>query len=270
MQDLRLILLIIGAIALLALIIHGLWSNRKERSSLFKERIDPKNKQPFQKDDGIDDYVNNKQESPLSMHPYEDEDDDNVDYDQLHQIDFIYDLEPKKNQQDEIGQIVGDNIASTNTILPAKEDNSINNEEKEKDLILILHITTHSGQLINGELLLQSILQCGFHFGEMNIFHRHVDPAGTGPVLFSLINIVQPGTFDPEHMADFNTPGVSIFMSIPSYGDANQNFKLMLQAAQRINDDIGGIILDDERRMLTPQKIESYKSQIREALRKQK
>lgn len=269
MQDLRLILLIIGAIALLALIIHGLWSNRKEHSSLFRERIDPKSKKPFQSDDGLDNYVNDKQESPLSMHPYDDE--DNLDFDQSHQIDFIYDLEPKKNQQEEIGSSNEDNSANTNTIsTPVKETKSAQSEEKEQDLILILHITTHSGQLINGELLLQSILQCGFHFGEMNIFHRHVDPAGTGPVLFSLINIVQPGTFDPEHMADFNTPGVSIFMSIPSYGDANQNFKLMLQAAQRINDDIGGIILDDERRMLTPQKIESYKSQIREALCKHK
>lgn len=270
MQDLRLILLIIGAIALLALIIHGLWSNRKERSSLFRERIDPKNKMPFQSDDGINNYVNNKQDAPLSIHPYEEDDNIDVDIDQSHQIDFIYDLEPKKNQQEEVGSSTEDNLVNTNTISPVKETKSTHNEEKEQDLILILHITTHSGQFINGELLLQSILQCGFHFGEMNIFHRHVDPAGTGPVLFSLINIVQPGTFDPEHMADFNTPGVSIFMSIPSYGDANQNFKLMLQAAQRINDDIGGIILDDERRMLTPQKIESYKSQIREALRKHK
>ncbi len=266
MQDLRLILLIIGAIALLALIIHGLWSNRKEKSSLFNDQDDNiKHKQPTQLAcDGVNICSENgKQEPPLGINSYNDE----LDSDHARQLDLLYEVELDQNQQKDTDQAANTDL-NDNDVSGEKTSQTIHNERKGQDTILILHITTHSGQLINGEVLLQSILQCGFHFGDMNIFHRHVNPAGTGPVLFSLINIVKPGTFDPEHMADFSTPGVSIFMSIPSYGDANQNFKLMLQAAQRINDDIGGIILDDERRMLTPQKIESYKSRIREILRK--
>lgn len=131
------------------------------------------------------------------------------------------------------------------------------------DSILILYVVAYQCDVLYGDPLLRSLLQLGFRYGERSIFHRHLNPIGNGPILFSLVNSVKPGTFDLNNMHEFTTPGVALCMNIPAYGDTLQNFKLMLQAAQRLADEVNGMVLDDERNLLTTQKSEYYKAHIR-------
>ncbi|MBE5202488.1 cell division protein ZipA [Pectobacterium quasiaquaticum] len=342
MQDLRLILIVVGAIAIIALLLHGLWTSRKERSSLFRDRPAKRVKKARDEtplddlDEGVGDVRVKGARPQQSEPPLGSASLDNASFDDPAFNNFSHNNSVREDVRSEAKSPFDhlSPVSSYDPLLdeatpvdspraqvrsdthpqvvipretPASEP-SINAPRESfayaapasapqqpaahllhekaqpapaqpqqpaesvepaaaKEAVLVLHVVAHHGGVIGGQLLLQSLLQAGFQFGEMNIFHRHVNPAGAGPVLFSLANMVKPGSFNIDAMSEFSTPGVSIFMMVPSYGDASQNFKLMLQSAQRIADDVGGVVQDDERRMMTPQKVESYKARIRDVLK---
>lgn len=138
--------------------------------------------------------------------------------------------------------------------------------------VLIINVMAPTGQQFRGEALLDALLQAGLRYGDMNIFHRYEEPKGGGSILFSLANMVKPGTFDLDAMDDFTTPGVSLFMTLPLESVELENvevFDEMLEAARSIAVDLGGEMKDENRSVLTRQTQEHCRQRIHEFERKQ-
>lgn len=295
MDNLRIVLIVVASLVIIALLIHGFWINKKERSSLFSSNKKEKfaqNTQQYQnypmndieEDDvillkpktakssetiGSDEITKEQEKIPQQEDLFTDNDDEQeiiAETTEEPAINVELDLFEKEQQPDLIQTTKEKQSHTNNEINHNDKSKKINiDNEQSKTEIIVLNVTGINGKLLQGDVLLASIMQSGFQFGDMRIFHRHVDPAGNGAILFSLANMVTPGYLDPETMHEFTTPGVSIFMVAPTEGNNQHNFKLMLQTAQRIADDVNGVVLDDEHHMLTPQKIDSYKERIKKA-----
>lgn len=134
--------------------------------------------------------------------------------------------------------------------------------------VLVLNVVANDNEEISGAVLLPTLLTLGLKFGEMDIFHRHEKATGKGEVLFSLVNMVKPGTFDIDNMEQFSTTGVSLFMTIPHRHGNMETFNTMLNAAAKIAEAFGGQVLDGDRSTLTKQSTQHYVQRIREVERK--
>jgi cell division protein ZipA len=175
---------------------------------------------------------------------------------------YITKKAPIKRDQIEIN--FDDSVKKGST--PVKKDPVIAKRKKVNidPEVLIISVVMPENQQMSGAALLPTLLTLGMKYGDMNIFHRHEDNAGNGKVTFSLANIMNPGTFDLDNMESFTTQGISLFMTLPSVGEASVVFEQMLNAAKQLALEFGGQLLDDKRSVMTKQTEQHYTSKIRE------
>ena len=169
---------------------------------------------------------------------------------------------PRKRQEPKLGedQMHIDFNEPDVTDEPVTKDNSTASLEQE---VLVLNVKAPDDSPIAGAALLPMLLTLGFKFGDQDIFHRHVNSNGKGPVLFSLANMFKPGVFDIDNLENFTTQGISLFMILP-IDDPHQVFNMMHNAARKIADEFGAQVLDGRRSVLTKQGLQQYVEKIRD------
>ena len=95
----------------------------------------------------------------------------------------------------------------------------------------------------------------------MNIFHRIGED---GIPEFSLASAIEPGTFDISKLATEEITGVTMFMHVHKLVDPESVYDKMLAVAKTIAADLGGLIKDESRSVITAQTIEHCRQEIRD------
>jgi len=189
---------------------------------------------------------------------YEDERDLNPEEDERFEDDE-YSHEEEYDEDESEEDYEGDEPQSSS----AAQNNFAEKQPAEPEEVLIINVMAHKGEMFNGADLLDIVLQCGMRYGSMDIFHRHSDTKGEGALLFSMANMVKPGTFDLDAMDEFETPGVSLFMTLPINADSMQSFDLMADTARAIAESLNGELKDEQRSVMTRQTLDHCRERIR-------
>lgn len=186
---------------------------------------------------------------------------------------FTHDRKNNDSSKKTPGKSDGESLTEAEKVKKTKETSKNDPPKAEyvdPDEVIVVNIMAHPGEQFDGELLLNALMDEGMKLGNMDIFHRHHQNNGDAPVVFSLANMVVPGTFNLAKMNEFSTPGVSMFLGLPVVGDSLEAYSDLIITAQNIAHAIGGELKDENRSVMTKQTIEHSKQRVIEYERKKK
>lgn len=132
-----------------------------------------------------------------------------------------------------------------------------------KELIITLSVLAPRSREFPGTELAAALRDAGMVYGAMKIWHAPVDlDRPDGPALFSLANVLEPGTLEPERLKLLETPGVVLFAQLPCPVKGVEVFEHMQSTGRFIARQLNGQLCDDQRRVLTSEKAEEIRSRI--------
>ena len=123
----------------------------------------------------------------------------------------------------------------------------------EEEKILLLHVVAPRNRPFTGVALGAALERAGLEPGALDIHHFHDPQVDNRTPLFSVANMVAPGTLRAEDLADMMTPGVTLFVQVHASAQPQQAFERMLENAHALARDLGGSILDSQQSTATNQ-----------------
>ena len=140
----------------------------------------------------------------------------------------------------------------------AVAEGDVEQENADEDVI-VLYILARPPEQLAGDKINSAAQASGLEFGKMNIFHR-LDEAGKS--VFSLANMVEPGSFDADAMHEIQTPGIIFFMQVSAVENSSSVFDDMLECAYHISEMLDAQLCNRKRQPLTQGDAEHYRELV--------
>ncbi len=132
-------------------------------------------------------------------------------------------------------------------------------QPSDSDIIMLCILAASKEETLRGDQINSAVRANGMVFGEMNIFHRY--DADNMP-LYSLANMLEPGSFDPEKLYETETSGLTMFMQASMVSDPAEALDDMLRTAYQISEMLGGRLCNRKRERLTEKDTIQYRELV--------
>ena len=131
-----------------------------------------------------------------------------------------------------------------------------------KEMVVVFHVVARSPEKFTGPMIMQMMSELDLEFGDMGVYHFNVERLNKKQSLYCVANMIKPGTFDPDNMQRFDTPGLTFILQLPGPEESLKSLNIMIEHAQRLATFLNGELLDMNQSPLTNGAISQYKEQV--------
>ena len=177
-----------------------------------------------------------------------------------HQINITIDDEideASETTEEIVNPIDAESEAKANSVEKPIQAEIIN----DWDMVIAFTVIARDGGTFSGKSVKKTLESLDLHFGDLQIFHRSL-PGLRKQTLFSVANILDPGTLNPDSFATMQTPGLLVFARLPGPVNGLTLFDDLLDVAQKMTDKLDGTLCDESRDVLSQSAIEAMRSRI--------
>lgn len=133
--------------------------------------------------------------------------------------------------------------------------------EADFEVILIVHVVA-GDELLSGPSLTDAFDELNLELDERGVFIR-ADELGGVPQ-FGVVNMVKPGVFAEEALASLETPGISLFLTLPGPDSPMVAFRAMSDCARRLAERFDARLEDETHSTLSTQTLTHMEERVRE------
>jgi cell division protein ZipA len=123
-------------------------------------------------------------------------------------------------------------------------------------------VVAEPGHAFAGEAVAAAFQHNRLKPGEQSIYHRKVFRDGREQWVFSVANLVKPGTFPAQDMDQFSTPGLTLFLQLPAPIADLEAFDDFVNTAERLAVELGGELRDGRQQLLSHQQLMQVRDSI--------
>ena len=134
------------------------------------------------------------------------------------------------------------------------------------DQVVVIWVAAKEGTSFGGHEVVKALADNGLRYCNDALFRKF--DVDSGEELFSVVNGLEPGTFDLSDLDALSTPRIVMLLSLVSATTGLAAFSEMLDAAQEISISLGGELGDENMGPMTGQTIEHYRQRISDYKRK--
>lgn len=231
LNDPSAIILIIGAIAILAFLVHGLWfSNKPSTRQLAKNN---KKDQEIVKsqDVGKVRIVSTEESTKIKFNNYD-----------VRQ-------EPVMSNNESYSKTSVSSL-SKEYVNNNQENIPVSHENNPWQTSYEINIVAPKDHPYKGEDIEEIANEYGFLYGDLNIYYVYENPEQQQNEVFRICSLKHPFSF-PKNMSGYSTPAIALYMSLPPKGKGVAYFKAISMAANIFTERLGGVLQDNSHNIIT-------------------